>query len=109
MLTFNPQKRISVAEALEHPFLADLHCPDDEPEAAPVEAFDFDFEKYDLNKHQYKELIYAEALMYHEEEARERYENDKKEHPEGILALKFQDQLKLIGETEHGEEESKGV
>jgi len=50
MLTFNPKHRISVQEALEHPFLADLHCPDDEPAAKMVEAFDFDFEKYDLDK-----------------------------------------------------------
>lgn len=89
MLTFNPRNRISVEEALEHPFLADLHCSEDEPDASPVEAFDFDFEKYDLTKQQYKELIYAETLMYHDKEARERYEIDKKEHPEGILSLKF--------------------
>ena len=50
MLTFNPKNRISVQEALEHPFLAELHCPDDEPDAKMVEAFDFDFEKYDLDK-----------------------------------------------------------
>jgi len=89
MLTFNPRNRISVEQALEHPFLADLHCSEDEPDASPVEAFDFDFEKYDLTKQQYKELIYAETLMYHDKEARERYEIDKKEHPEGILSLKF--------------------
>jgi mitogen-activated protein kinase 1/3 len=36
MLTFNPQKRITVEEALEHPYLADLHFEDDEPTADPV-------------------------------------------------------------------------
>jgi serine/threonine protein kinase len=50
MLAFNPKNRISVQEALEHPFLADLHCPDDEPDAKIVKAFDFDFENYDLDK-----------------------------------------------------------
>jgi len=31
MLTFNPKKRITVDEALQHPFFEDLHCEDDEP------------------------------------------------------------------------------
>jgi len=31
MLTFNPKKRITVEEALEHPFFEDLHCEEDEP------------------------------------------------------------------------------
>lgn len=33
MLTFNPDKRITVEEALAHPYFADLHCEDDEPVA----------------------------------------------------------------------------
>ena len=48
MLTFDPNKRITVDEALNHPFLAELHCPEDEPITEPVSAFDFDFEIYDL-------------------------------------------------------------
>jgi len=31
MLTFNPEKRISVQASLEHEFMDDLHDPDDEP------------------------------------------------------------------------------
>lgn len=31
MLDMNPKTRIKVAEALEHPFLENLHEPDDEP------------------------------------------------------------------------------
>lgn len=45
---FDPNKRITVEEALEHPYLAELHCPEDEPTTVPVSAFDFDFEIYDL-------------------------------------------------------------
>lgn len=48
MLEFDPNKRITVEEALSHPYLAELHCPDDEPTTEPVSAFDFDFEIYDL-------------------------------------------------------------
>jgi mitogen-activated protein kinase 1/3 len=33
MLKFDPSKRITVEEALNHPYLKDLHFEDDEPEA----------------------------------------------------------------------------
>jgi len=48
MLTFDPKRRITVEEALAHPYLAALHCPDDEPTTTPVSAYDFEFEIYDL-------------------------------------------------------------
>jgi mitogen-activated protein kinase 7 len=42
LLTFDPAQRITVETALEHPYLAIWHDPNDEPEApAP---FEFDFE-----------------------------------------------------------------
>jgi len=31
LLVFNPAKRITIDEALKHPYLKALHCPDDEP------------------------------------------------------------------------------
>lgn len=30
MLTFDPNKRITAEEALHHPYLSELHCPDNE-------------------------------------------------------------------------------
>jgi len=42
MLVFDPSKRISVVEALAHPYLADYHYPDDEPVAPSVVEFPFD-------------------------------------------------------------------
>ncbi|QLQ78395.1 hypothetical protein HG537_0A06420 [Torulaspora globosa] len=36
MLTFNPNKRISAAEALSHPYLSTYHDPEDEPEYPPL-------------------------------------------------------------------------
>lgn len=42
MLEFDPTKRISVDEALEHPYLADYHCPEDEPAALRALPEDFD-------------------------------------------------------------------
>ncbi len=51
MLTYDPADRITIKEALQHPYLKQLHFPDDEPETEPVSAFDFDFENLhmDLN------------------------------------------------------------
>ena len=67
MLTFDPAKRITVEQALEHPYMSQLHFPDDEPTSDFVSAFDFDFEIYKLRKEDYKDLIYEEIMLYHDE------------------------------------------
>lgn len=46
MLLFHPEKRISVEEALQDPYLASLHDPSDEPLAHAE--FSFEFEKIHL-------------------------------------------------------------
>ncbi len=43
MLTFNPHRRISVDEALAHPYLKSLHNPKSEAKCSRI--FDFEFEK----------------------------------------------------------------
>ncbi|XP_066433103.1 mitogen-activated protein kinase 7 [Eleutherodactylus coqui] len=63
MLRFDPRERISVREALRHPFLSKYHDPDDEPECVP--AFDFGFDKKILTKEQIKEAIVAEIDNFH--------------------------------------------
>lgn len=70
MLVFDPNKRISVEEALAHPYLEELHFPDDEPVTDPVSAFDFDFEIYDLKGPDYKDLLYDEIMLFHSDEKR---------------------------------------
>jgi mitogen-activated protein kinase 1/3 len=56
LLAFNPVKRITVEEALKHPYLEPYHDPDDEPTADPIpeEFFDFDKNKDSLTKEQLK-------------------------------------------------------
>lgn len=56
LLAFNPVKRISVEEALRHPYLEPYHDPEDEPTANPIpeEFFDFDRNKDNLSKEQLK-------------------------------------------------------
>lgn len=65
MLKFNPNERITIDQALEHPYLEKLHCVDDEPTDNLVDEFDFDFELYSLSIPEYKELITEEIMLYH--------------------------------------------
>ncbi|XP_058110176.1 mitogen-activated protein kinase 3-like [Magnolia sinica] len=65
MLTFDPTRRITVEEALAHPYLARLHDLADEPIC--MEPFSFDFEQHPLSEDQMKELIYMEALSFNPE------------------------------------------
>ena len=45
MLVFDPTKRITVEQALEHPYLASLHDISDEPICPTPIEFDFDSEQ----------------------------------------------------------------
>lgn len=56
LLSFNPAKRITVEEALKHPYLEPYHDPDDEPTAPviPETFFDFDKVKDTLSKDELK-------------------------------------------------------
>lgn len=65
MTTFNPRNRITVEEALKHPYLKDLHYPDDEPSRDPVPSIEFEFEKSNLSLEQLKDILYEEILLYH--------------------------------------------
>lgn len=89
MLAFDPNKRITVEQALSHPYLAELHCPDDEPTTQPVDAFDFDFEIYELKSNDYRDLMYEEIMLYHSEEKRQEYEDNKLKYPNGMLYLRY--------------------
>ncbi|XP_008790283.1 mitogen-activated protein kinase homolog MMK2-like [Phoenix dactylifera] len=62
MLVFDPSKRITVDEALCHPYVASLHDINDEPVCrAP---FNFDFEQPSFTEENIKELIWRESLKY---------------------------------------------
>ncbi|XP_029188819.1 mitogen-activated protein kinase 1-like [Acropora muricata] len=62
MLTFNPDKRITIEEALAHPYLEQYYDPADEPIAE--EPFRFETELDDLPKEKLKELIFHETAHY---------------------------------------------
>ena len=67
MLVVDPTKRITVKEALEHPFLQEFHDAEDEPETEKLDSYDFDFEYYELTTEQLKDLLYDEIMLYHDE------------------------------------------
>ena len=57
MLVFDPDKRITIDDALAHPYLSELHNIDDEPVGEQVSHFDFDFELFSLSISEFKDLI----------------------------------------------------
>lgn len=63
MLDFHPSRRISIDDALAHPFMGSLHNPDDEPCADF--SFDFDFEDEDLSRERVQSLIWDEIRELH--------------------------------------------
>ncbi|KAL5997587.1 mitogen-activated protein kinase [Asimina triloba] len=65
MLTFDPRKRITVEDALAHPYLNSLHDISDEPVCTTP--FSFDFEQHALSEEQMKDLIYREAMAFNPE------------------------------------------
>jgi mitogen-activated protein kinase 1/3/mitogen-activated protein kinase 6 len=71
-LRFNPEKRITVEEALQNPYLSQLHCPDDEPSRSPLELADFEFERRKIDMEALRQEIFLEALRYYPDK-RERY------------------------------------
>jgi len=63
MLTFNPNKRIGIEEALAHPYLEQYYDPNDEPICE--EPFTYEMEFDDLPKEQLKSLIFDETEKFH--------------------------------------------
>jgi serine/threonine protein kinase len=64
LLEFDPNDRITVEEALAHPYLKALHFPEDEPCADPVNRRDFEFERSYLASEEIRALILREIQHY---------------------------------------------
>lgn len=66
MLIFDPSKRISVREALQHPYMSALYNPSSNPPAqVPI---DLDIDE-DLGEDMIREMMWREMLHYHPEAA----------------------------------------
>lgn len=62
MLTFNPDKRITVEECLLHPYFEDVSCLDEEIVSKSI--FNWDFDNIVLSKENLQNLIYNEAINF---------------------------------------------
>jgi mitogen-activated protein kinase 1/3 len=69
LLTFNPHMRITVEQALVHPYLAQYYDPTDEPVAA--EPFTFEMELDDLPKEKLKQMIFEEMNLLKQQQMEE--------------------------------------
>ncbi|KCV71311.1 CMGC/MAPK protein kinase [Fonticula alba] len=67
MLNFDPAKRITVEDALRHPYLAALHDPTDEPEAPAI--FDLDWDSVSKCVKSVRNQVFLEMLAFHPEAA----------------------------------------
>eukprot|EP00123_Amoebidium_parasiticum_P022747 comp9415_c0_seq1/m.4462 comp9415_c0_seq1/g.4462 ORF comp9415_c0_seq1/g.4462 comp9415_c0_seq1/m.4462 type:complete len:381 (-) comp9415_c0_seq1:19-1161(-) len=69
LLTFNAAKRITVEEALAHPYLEQYSDPNDEP--VTQKPFEKDFLEDTMSKEQLKMILWQEGLIYKRKRARE--------------------------------------
>lgn len=65
MLRWDPESRITIEQAIQHPYLEKLHCPDDEPTREPLVTSDFEFERRKITVAALREEIFREALYYY--------------------------------------------
>lgn len=61
MLVLDTDKRITATEALAHPYFAQYHDPDDEPEAEP---YDQSFESRELEIEEWKSKLANSLCLY---------------------------------------------
>jgi len=64
-LFLSPEKRVTCEQVLEHAYLAQLHCPEDEPTRTPLDVAEFEFERRKIDMVALREEIFLEALLYH--------------------------------------------
>ncbi len=65
-LTFDPKKRMTVEQALAHPYLTAYHDPDDEPVAPslPPDFFSFDLEKASITKEELRAELWQQIQEF---------------------------------------------
>ena len=65
-LTFDPKKRMTVEQALEHPYLSAYHDPEDEPTAPslPPDFFKFDLEKATITKEELRGELWQQIQEF---------------------------------------------
>ena len=65
MLAFNPEKRFTVEQCLEHEYFQGLNNPEEEP-ISEIQ-FDWTWDNFEPTKEKIQNMIYEESLQYHTE------------------------------------------
>ena len=79
LLVFEPSDRIDVCQALAHPYLEQLHYPDDEPTGPSIPADQFAFERKRMSAPELKAEILREIWHYHWPRHGKRHRRDPSE------------------------------
>lgn len=87
MLQFNPDKRISVEDALAHPYLGTLYQPNDEPTCPSPFLFDDNKPDDELCKRDIQDQILQEVLLFHPEDAPRFIAEQKAANPDAAFPL----------------------
>mmetsp|Transcript_113643 Transcript_113643/g.253686 ORF Transcript_113643/g.253686 Transcript_113643/m.253686 type:complete len:405 (+) Transcript_113643:42-1256(+) len=104
-LCFNPTRRITVEMALEHTYLSQLHCPEDEPTRTPLDKADLEFERRKIDMIALREEIFLEALRYHPQ----KLEQYQKEQSHGGNKYNIENyRLLQAGESQYTSDEEGG-
>jgi len=104
-LRFNPDRRITVEQALENAYLAQLHCPDDEPTRAPLDLSEFEFERRKIDMEALRQEIFLEALRYYPEK-REKYFEEQIQSGKMYSVVDYR--MLAPGESQYTSEEEEG-
>lgn len=88
-LQFDPDKRMTVDEALQHEFLKDMRNPSEEIASDKISRYDFVFEDEEIeNLIQLRQLILEEIMLYHDVNFYNKYISDKKNYNEFFEKVK---------------------
>merc|ERR1712032_1591098 len=79
MLQWVPESRTAARRAIQHSYLEQLHCPEDEPTREPLDMSEFQFESWKINATALREEIFHETLCYYPD-LLEQFEEELREH-----------------------------
>ncbi|XP_024525746.1 extracellular signal-regulated kinase 2 isoform X1 [Selaginella moellendorffii] len=81
LLHFNPQKRLTAEQALQHPYVAQFHNPREEPSCNRLIRIPID-DNHKFTIHEYRERLYAEIISRKKEIRKKARERERSLHRE---------------------------
>mmetsp|Transcript_62073 Transcript_62073/g.133500 ORF Transcript_62073/g.133500 Transcript_62073/m.133500 type:complete len:409 (-) Transcript_62073:130-1356(-) len=113
MLRWDSERRVTVAEAIQHEYLEKLHCPEDEPTREVIDTSDFEFERRKITSAALRQEIFREALCYYPDlleafEREERESNNSYDIGQCRLLVLGESQYSSSSEEEEEDSEADG-